>query len=48
MERVYGKTKIDRCPLCLTENLQLIEYYNDIWLLNEKSELLITVDVSKM
>ena len=48
VERVYGKTKIDRCPLCLTEKLQLIEYYNDIWLLNEKSELLITADVSKM
>ena len=48
VERVYGKTKIVRCPLCLTGKLQLIEYYDDIRLLNEISELLITVDDSKM
>ena len=26
MERVYWKTKIECCPLCLAENLHLIEY----------------------
>ena len=48
VKRVYGKTKIVRCPLGLTGKLQLIEYYDDIRLLNEISELLITVDDSKM
>ena len=38
VEKVYGKTKIDRCPLCLAEKLHLIEYFADIRLLNKRSE----------
>ena len=30
--------KIDRCHLCLAEKLHLIEYFDDIWLLNKRSE----------
>ena len=40
MERVHGKTKTDRCPLCLTEKLHLIEYFDDIRLLNKRRELI--------
>ena len=40
MERVYVKTKIDRCPLCLAEKLHLIEYFNDFRLLNKRSEFI--------
>ena len=38
MESVYGKTKIDCCPLCLAEKLHLIEYFDDIRLLNKRGE----------
>ena len=40
VEKVHGKTKIDRCPLCLAEKLHLIEYFDDIWLLNKRSEFI--------
>ena len=40
VEKVYGKTKIDRCPLCLTEKLHLIEYFDHIRLLNQRSEFI--------
>ena len=40
MEKVYGETKIDRCPLCLAEKLHLIEYLDDIRLLNERSKFI--------
>ena len=40
VEKVYGKTKIDRYPLCLGEKLQLIEYFDDIRLLNKKPEFI--------
>ena len=40
VEKVYGKTKIDRCPLCLAEKLHLIEYFDDIRLLNKRSEFI--------
>ena len=33
-------TKINYCPLCLTEKYHLIEYFNDICLLNKKSEFI--------
>ena len=36
--KVKGSTKINYCPLCLTEKYHLIEYFNDIRLLNKKSE----------
>ena len=39
VEKVYRKTKIDRCPLCLIGKLHLIEYFDDIRLLNKRSEL---------
>ena len=38
--KVKGSTKINYCPLCLTEKYHLIEYFNDIRLLNKKSELI--------
>ena len=37
MEIVYGKTKIDRCPLCLAEKLHLKEYFDDIRFLNKRN-----------
>ena len=40
MEKVYGKTKIDNCPLCLAEKLHLIEYFDDIRLLNKRGEFI--------
>ena len=40
MERVYGKTNIDRCPLCLEEELHFTEYFDNIWLLNKRSEFI--------
>ena len=38
VEKIYGKTKIVRCPLCLAEKLHLKEYFDDIRLLNKISE----------
>ena len=38
--KVKGSTKINYCPLCLTEKYHLIEYFNDIRLLNKKSEFI--------
>ena len=38
--KVKGNTKISYCPLCLTEKYHLIEYFNDIRLLNKKSEFI--------
>ena len=40
VETVKGSTKINYCPLCLTEKHQLIEYFNDIQLLNKKSTVI--------
>ena len=40
VERVYRKTTIDSCPLCLAEKLNLIEYFDDIQLLNKRSEFI--------
>ena len=40
MEKVYGKTKTDHCPLCLVKKLHLIEYSDDIRLLNKRSEFI--------
>ena len=40
VEKVYRKTNIDRCPLCLAEKLPLIEYFDDIRLLNKRSEFI--------
>lgn len=37
--KVYSKTKIDYCKLCLTEKLFIINCFNDHRLLNKKSEL---------
>ena len=40
VEKGYGKTEIDRCPFCLAEKLHLIEYLDDIRLLNKRSEFI--------
>ena len=40
MEKVHGKTKIDCCSLCLAEKLHLIKYFDDIRLLNKRSEFI--------
>ena len=40
VERVYGKTKIDRYPLCLAEKLHLIEFFYDIRLLNKRTDFI--------
>ena len=40
MEKVYEKTKLDHCPFCLAEKLQLIEYFDDTQLLNKRSEFI--------
>ena len=40
VEKVYGKTKIDCCPLRLAEKLHLAEYFYDIRLLNKRSEFI--------
>ena len=33
--KVKGSTKVDYCPLCLTEKYHLIEYFKDTRLLNK-------------
>ena len=38
--KVKGSTKVNYWPLCLTEKYHLIEYFNDIRLLNRKSEFI--------
>ena len=40
-----GKTKINYFPLCLTEKYHLIEYLNDICLLNKEVNLSMHVDI---
>ena len=39
-EKVYVRTKINFCPLCLTKKLHLIEHSNDHWLLNKRTKLI--------
>ena len=38
--KVKGHAKVNYCPLRLTEKYHLIEYFNDIRLLNKKSEFI--------
>ena len=45
VEKVYRKTRTDRCPLFLAEKLHLIKYFHDIRLLNKEVNLLITVGI---
>ena len=40
VKNVKGCTKVNYCPLCLTEKYHLLEYFNDIRLLNKKSEFI--------
>ena len=40
VEKVYGRTKINYCPLCLAEKLHLIEHFNDNRLLNKRNEFI--------
>ena len=35
--KVKGSIKINYCPLCFTEKYHLIEYFDEIRLLNKKS-----------
>ena len=38
--KVKSSTKVNYCPMCLTEKYHLIEYFDDIRLLNKKSEFI--------
>ena len=40
VEKVYGKTKINFCPLCLAEKVYLIEHFNDNRLFNKRNEFI--------
>ena len=40
--KIKGSTKTNYCPLCLTETYHLIEYFNNIRLLNKKGEFINT------
>ena len=40
VSKVKGSTKINYCPLCLNEKYHFIEYFNEIGLLNKKSEFI--------
>ena len=40
VEKVYGQTKINFCPLCLAEKVHLIEHFNDNRLLNKRNEFI--------
>ena len=40
VEKVYGRTKINFCTLCLAEKLYLIEHFNDNRLLNKRNEFI--------
>ena len=43
--KVKDSTKINSCQLYLTEKYHLIEYFNDICLLNKRVNLLMHVDI---
>ena len=38
--KVKGSTKVNYCPMCLTEKYHLTEYFDDIRLLNKRSEFI--------
>ena len=38
--QVYGKTKINICPLWLAEKVHLIEHFNDNKLLNKRNKFI--------
>ena len=40
IEKAYGRTKINFCPLCLAEEVHLVEHFNDNPLLNKTNELI--------
>ena len=40
VEKVYGRTKINFCPLCLTRKVHLTEHFNDKGLLNKRNEFI--------
>ena len=40
VEKSLWENKIDHCPLCLEEKLHLIKYFDEIWLLNKRSEFI--------
>ena len=40
IEKVYGRTKTNFCPLCLAEKLHLIKHINDNRSLNKRNEFI--------
>ena len=40
LQKVYGRTKIKFCPLCLAEKVYLTEQFNDNELLNKSNEFI--------
>ena len=40
VEKVHDGTKINFCPLCLSEKLHLTEQFNDNRLLNKRNEFI--------
>ena len=40
VEKVYGRTKINYCLLCLAEKLHLIEHFNDNGFLNKRNKFI--------
>ena len=38
--KVYGRIKINFCPLCLAEKVHIIEHFNDNRLLNKSNEFI--------
>ena len=40
VEKSSWENKIDHFPLCLEEKLHLIKYFDEIWLLNKRSEFI--------
>ena len=40
LEKVFGRTKINHCPLGLAEKLHLIEHLNDNRLLNKRNKFI--------
>ena len=39
-EKVFDQTKMNFCPLCLAEQVHLIEHFNEYRLLNKRNEFI--------
>ena len=40
INEIYGRTKINFCPICLAENLHFIEHFMGNRLLNKRNEFI--------